>query len=94
MGSVLRERRSRPFMSAFVCGLDVHKDSTYATILNHEGKIVNQTRMENERVLLYLSHFKISKVGMESSNQIAPLFRQVTSKGFDVVSARAQQENN
>jgi len=72
-------------MSALVCGLDVHKDSTYATILNHEGKIVNQTRMENERVLPYLSHFKISKVGMESSNQIAPLFRQLTSKGFDVV---------
>ena len=85
MGSVLRKRRSRHTMSAMVCGLDVHKDSTYATILNLEGKIVNQTRMENERVLPYLSHFKVSKVGMESSNQIAPLFRQLTSKGYDVV---------
>ena len=85
MGSVIREGRSRHVMSAFVCGLDVHKDSTYATILNHEGKIVNQTRMENERVLPYLSHFKVSKVGMESSNQIAPLFRQLTAKGYDVV---------
>ena len=72
-------------MSALVCGLDVHKDSTYATILSPEGKIVNQTRMENERVLRYLSHYKVSKVGMESSNQIAPLFRQLTSKGFNVV---------
>jgi transposase len=72
-------------MSALVCGLDVHKDSTYATILSPEGKIVNQTRMENERVLPYLSHFKVSKVGMESSNQIAPLFRQLTAKGYDVV---------
>jgi hypothetical protein len=36
-------------MSAVVVGLDVHKDSTYATILNPEGKIVNQTRMNNER---------------------------------------------
>ena len=72
-------------MSALVCGFDVHKDSTYATILSPEGKIVNQTRMENERVLSYLSHFKVSKVGMESSNQIAPLFRQLTSKGYDVV---------
>jgi len=72
-------------MSAFVCGLDVHKDSTYATILSPEGKIVNQTRMEKERVLPYLSHFKVSKVGMESSNQIAPLFRQLTAKGYDVV---------
>jgi hypothetical protein len=45
-------------MSALVCGLDVHKDSTYATILNSEGKIVNQTRMSNEKGLPYLSHFK------------------------------------
>ena len=75
MGSVKRGRRSCHTMSALVCGLDVHKDSTYATILNPEGKIVNQTRMENERVLPYLCHFKVTKVGMESSNQIAPLFR-------------------
>jgi len=80
MGSVKRAGRSCHFMSALVCGLDVHKDSTYATILNLEGKIVNQTRMENERVLPYLSHFKVSKVVMDSSNQIAPLFRQLTSK--------------
>ena len=38
-------------MSTLVCGLDVHKDSTYATLLNSEGKIVNQTRMKSERVL-------------------------------------------
>ena len=85
MRSVKRGGRSCHFMSALVCGLDVHKDSTYATILSPEGKIVNQTRMENERVLPYLSHFKVSKVGMESSNQIAPLFRQLTAKGYDVV---------
>ena len=72
-------------MSALVCGLDVHKDSTYATILNSEGKIVNQTRMSNERVLLYLSYFDVGKVGMESSNQIAPLFRKLTAKGYNVV---------
>jgi transposase len=72
-------------MSALVCGLDVHKDSTYATILNSEGKVVNQTRMNNERVLPYLASFKVSKVGMESSNQIAPLFRKLTSRGFNVM---------
>ena len=85
MRSVKRGGRSCHSMSALVCGLDVHKDSTYATILSPEGKIVNQTRMTNERVLPYLSHFKVCKVGMESSNQIAPLFRQLTSKGYDVV---------
>lgn len=54
-------------MSAVVCGLDVHKDSTYATILNPEGKIINQTRMINEKVLSYLSHFRVGKVAMEAS---------------------------
>jgi transposase len=72
-------------MSAFVCGLDVHKGSTYATILDLNGKIVNQTKMNNERVLSYLAHFNVSKVGMESSNQIAPLYRQLASKGYSVV---------
>jgi transposase len=85
MGSVLRKRCSRHVMSAFVCGLDVHKDSTYATILNLEGKIVNQARMSNERVLAYLSRFNVRKVGMESSNQIAPLYRQLSSRGYSVV---------
>ena len=41
MGSVKGGGRSGHVMSALVCGLDVHKDSTYATILNPEGKIVN-----------------------------------------------------
>jgi predicted RNase H-like nuclease (RuvC/YqgF family) len=63
-------------MSAFVCGLDVHKDSTYATVLNEDGSIVNQTRMSNDKVLSYLSHFKVNKVAMESSNQVASLYRE------------------
>ena len=84
MGSVLGGKRSRHVMSAFVCGLDVHKDSTYATILDSQGKIVNQMRMNNERVLSYLSMFKVNKVGMESSNQVAPLYRQLISKGYCV----------
>ena len=51
MGRVKRAGRSHHVMSALVYGLDVHKDSTYATILTSEGRIVNQTRMSNERVL-------------------------------------------
>jgi hypothetical protein len=62
-------------MSAIGCGLDVHKDSTYATGMNQKGKIVNQTKMGDERALSYLSHFGVSKVAMESSNQVAPLYR-------------------
>ncbi len=72
-------------MSALVCGLDVHKDSTYATILNSEGKIVNQSRMENEKVPSYLFDFKVQKVAMESSTAVAPLYRQLKKEGFDAV---------
>ena len=85
MGSVKRQRRSRHTMSALVCGLDVHKDSTYATILNSEGKIVNQSRMENEKVPSYLSHYGVCKVAMESSTAVAPLYRQLKREGFDAV---------
>ena len=52
MGSLKGGGRSGHVMSALVCGLDVHKDSTYATILDHRGKIVNQMRMNNERDLV------------------------------------------
>jgi len=45
---VLYVGRSLHIMSALVCGLDVHKDSTYATILYSEGKIVDQTRTSFE----------------------------------------------
>ena len=85
MGSVKRPGRSRHTMSALVCGLDVHKDSTYATILDSEGKIVDQTRMENERIASYLSQFKVRKVAMESSTAVAPLYRQLKKEGFDAV---------
>jgi transposase len=72
-------------MSALVCGLDVHKDSTYATILDPFGKIVSQMRMSNEKVLPYLSRFNVGRVAMESSNQVASLYRKLESKGYSVV---------
>ena len=71
-------------MSALVCGLDVHKDSTYATILDCDGKIVSQRRMSNEKILSYLSNYQIDRVGMESSNQIAPLYRELTRNRYTV----------
>jgi transposase len=71
-------------MSALVCGLDVHKDSTYATILDSDGKIVSQRRMSNETVLSYLSSYSVERIGMESSNQVAPLYRALTKNGYVV----------
>jgi len=51
-----RQERSVQTMSALVCGLDVHRDSTYATILDCDGKLVSQRRISNEMVLSYLSY--------------------------------------
>jgi transposase len=48
------------------------------------GRIVNQRRMTNDEILQYLSDYRIEKIGMEASNQIAPLYRQLTRIGYDV----------
>jgi transposase len=72
-------------MSALVCGLDVHKDSTYATILDSSGKVVSQMRMSNEKVLSYLSRFSVGTVAMESSNQVAALYRKLEGRGYSVL---------
>jgi transposase len=71
-------------MSAYFCGLDVHKDSTYATIMSCDGKIVSQRRMVNDRILSYLSDYQINRIGMEASNQVVPLYRQLRKNGYDV----------
>jgi len=52
--------------------------------INSEGKIVSQRRIGNDRVLSYLSNYRIDRIGMESSNQIAPLYRQLAKNGYTV----------
>jgi len=52
--------------------------------LDSNGKIVNQRRIGNDGVLPYLSNYKIGRIGMESSNQIVPLYRALTKNGYDV----------
>jgi transposase len=34
-------------MSSLVCGLDVHKDSIYATVMNYGGEIVDKRKLTN-----------------------------------------------
>jgi transposase len=72
-------------MSALFCGLDVHKESTYATILDSDGKMVSQRRIANERILPYLSEYRIGRIGVEASNQVAPLYRELRRNGYDVL---------
>jgi hypothetical protein len=85
MGSVKGGGRSGHVMSALVCDLDVHKDSTYATILDSSGKIVSQMRMSNEKILPYVSRFSVGRVAMESSNQVASLYRRLKGRGYSAV---------
>jgi len=37
-------------MSAYVCGLDVHKESTYTTILGPDGEKLAKRKMPNSEV--------------------------------------------
>ena len=64
-------RRASQSMSALVCGLDVHKESTYATILDQDGEIITQKRMPKEEVPDFLRPHGVEKVAMEASTSIA-----------------------
>jgi len=52
--------------------------------MNCDGKIVSQRRMVNDKILPYLSDYQINRIGMEASNQVAPLYRQLRKNGYDV----------
>jgi len=67
MKEVISRRCSGHTMNAVYCGLDVHKESTYATVLDHAGQVVTQRRMRNEEIPEFLEPLKINKVAMEAS---------------------------
>ena len=71
-------------MSAVFCGLDVHKESTYATILDQTGQVVTQRRMKNEEVPEFLEPLEVEKVAMEASTYIIPMYRKLVDEGYDV----------
>jgi len=47
-------RRSSHVMSAYI-GLDVHKDFTFATVLDQDGRVVVQRKLANEHVPSFLA---------------------------------------
>jgi transposase len=71
-------------MSAHVCGLDVHKRYTYATILGPDGEILAQKKMDNEEVPSFLKPYPVEHVAMEATTSIAPLYRRLASEGYQV----------
>jgi len=48
-------------MNSLVCGLDVHKDSVYATGMNYGGEIVDKRKLTNDEVVDYLSRYPIDR---------------------------------
>ena len=71
-------------MSAVFCGLDIHKESTYASVLDSTGQVVAQRRMKNEEVPEFLDPLEVEKVAMEASAYIIPLYRRLVVEGYDV----------
>jgi hypothetical protein len=80
MKEIYPERRSGHTRSAVYCGLDVHKESTYASVLDQTGQVVTQRRMRNEEVPEFLEPFGIEKVAMEASTYIIPMYRRLTAR--------------
>ena len=68
-------------MSSLVCGLDVHKDNVYATVMNYTGEIVDKRKLSNHEVVNYLSRYPINKVAMEPSTSIVPVYRALRGRG-------------
>lgn len=70
-------------MSAYI-GLDVHKDWSFVTVLDQNGRVVVQKLLENELVPSFLENFNVLKVGLEALTHVAPLYRALVGKGFAV----------
>jgi len=67
-------------MSAYV-GLDVHKDWSFATVLDQDGRVVVQRKLPNELVPSFLESFNVEKIGLEASTHVVPLYRALVNRG-------------
>jgi hypothetical protein len=56
---VIRRERSN-VASEF--GLDVHKDSAYATVMSHDGKVIDQRKLSNNEIVGFLSQYPVHRV--------------------------------
>jgi len=84
MKEVISRRRSGHTMSAVFCGLNVHKESTYATVLGQDGEVITQKRMKNEEIPGFLEPLNVEGVAMEASTYIIPMYRKLTEQGYDI----------
>ena len=72
-------------MSSLVCGLDVHKNSVYATVMSYRGEVVEERKLRNDEVAHFLGRYPIDKVAMESSTSIVPIYRTLREKGYTLL---------
>jgi hypothetical protein len=62
-------------MSSLVCGLDVYRNSVYATMMSYGGEIVEKWKLTNSEVISYLDRYPIDKVTTEPFTSIVPIYR-------------------
>ena len=79
-------------MSAVVCGLDVHKESTYATVLNRDGQVLVQRKIPNEDIPRFLEPLHPDKLAMEASTYIIPLYRKLVEQDTTSPSATPRRQ--
>jgi transposase len=72
-------------MSSLVCGLDVHKNSVYATGMSYDAKVIENRKLTNDEVANYLSRYPIDRVAMESSTSIVPVYRASRGRGYEIL---------
>ena len=73
-------------MSSLVCGLDVHKSSVFATVMNYGGEVIERRKLaDKDDVVTFLGRYQIDKVAMESSTSIVPVYRELRGRGYKVL---------
>jgi predicted RNase H-like nuclease (RuvC/YqgF family) len=77
--------RSYHALSSLVCGLDVHKNSVYATVMSYAGEVIERRKLSNSEVVSFLDQYPVDKVAMESSTSIVPVYRALRGRGYNVL---------
>jgi len=73
-------------MSSFVCGLDIHRNSVFATVMSYGGEVIERRKLsDKDEVVSFLGRYPIDKVAMESSTSIVPIYRALRGKGYKVL---------
>jgi transposase len=73
--------------SILFCGLDVHRNGlSYAAVVDQMGKLIQSKKVPDSALLnFFLERYHPTKVAMEASTAIAPVYRELTRQGYDVV---------